>query len=64
MKFGKYYLACCSPWGRKESDATEWSNNFKKKNKQKKKKTFSIFFYLKSETSEAYYGVPKLKFQK
>ena len=22
-------LACCSPWGRKESDTTEWLNNNK-----------------------------------
>ena len=24
-------LACCSPWGHKESDMTEWLNNNKKK---------------------------------
>ena len=23
---GQGYLACCSPWGRKESDTTEWPN--------------------------------------
>ena len=30
----------------------------------KKKKNFQCIFYLKSETSETYYGVPKFKFQK
>ena len=24
---GQRSLACCSPWGRKESDTTEWPNN-------------------------------------
>ena len=24
---GQGTLACCSPWGRKESDTTEWLNN-------------------------------------
>ena len=24
---GQISLACCSPWGRKESDTTEWLNN-------------------------------------
>jgi len=24
---GQGSLACCSPWGRKESDMTEWLNN-------------------------------------
>ena len=24
---GQGALACCSPWGRKESDVTEWLNN-------------------------------------
>ena len=28
------------------------------------KKNFQCIFYLKSETSETYYGVPKFKFQK
>ena len=36
----------------------------KKKTIKKKQKLSAYFFYLKSETSEAYYGVPKLKFQK
>ena len=26
---GQGRLACCSPWGRKESDTTEWLNNNK-----------------------------------
>ena len=26
---GQGSLACCSPWGRKESDMTEWQNNKK-----------------------------------
>ena len=24
---GQRSLVCCSPWGRKESDSTEWLNN-------------------------------------
>ena len=24
---GQGHLVCCSPWGRKESDTTEWLNN-------------------------------------
>ena len=30
----------------------------------KQKDNFQYIFHLKSETSETYYGVPKLKFQK
>ena len=26
---GQGSLACCSPWGRKESDTTEWPHNNK-----------------------------------
>ena len=35
---GQGRLACCSPWGRKESDTTEWQSN---------NKYHTFIFYLK-----------------
>ena len=37
---GQGSLACCSPWGRKESDITEWLNN----NDNFKIKVYTLFF--------------------
>ena len=37
---GRGGLACCSPWGRKELDSTEWLNN----NKPKLRATVGFFF--------------------
>ena len=43
---GRGGLACCSPWGRKESDVTEGLNNNKTMNRnvhQKNKVNFTAF---------------------
>ena len=38
-------LACCSPWGRKESDMTKQQNNNKKMNISKFKYELTLLFY-------------------
>ena len=42
---GQESLACCSPWGRKELDTTEWLNNKKLLQTMLPPEPFSIAFY-------------------
>ena len=42
---GKESLACCSPWGCKESDTTEWLNNNMQANKSPGPDVFTGKFY-------------------
>ena len=41
---GQGSLACCSPWGHKELDTTEWLNNNKEIKYQHKRITFKVYY--------------------
>ena len=45
---GQGGLACCSPWGHKESDTTEWLNNNKTSKEWNEKNVYIHVIYLKT----------------
>ena len=54
---GQGNLACCSPWGHKESDVTEWLNNNKKICKNAWVNLLSILNYQLTSQEVIYYHI-------